>query len=243
MQDQFDIDWSFFVVAELIAAEQENLIGKTCLDIGSGAGVHTEIFRKAGMTVTQLDKYQEQAEIQADFLTHCFDDTFDYIFCSHVIEHQRNCGSFLDKIFDTLNDNGKLILSAPKHSALMMVEGHINSFVMPILVQQLVYAGFDVRSGKLLSCAGIENSVIVGKDPDFHVIERLSDAYQWTDRHQLRSPFELKDGLDFDNEKVFFQNCDLWSGDKDGKVIFNSALTQRRGITIRSTRWNISLNL
>ena len=33
------------------------------------------------------------------------------IFCSHVIEHQRNQGAFLDKIHDILKNDGDLVIS------------------------------------------------------------------------------------------------------------------------------------
>ena len=45
------------------------------------------------------------------------------IFCSHVIEHQRNQGAFLDKIYDILKDEGDLNFEAEK-----FVEGLNNNF-------------------------------------------------------------------------------------------------------------------
>ena len=63
---------------------------------------------------------------------HEFEQQFDIIYCSHVIEHQRNVGQFLDKIFDLLTDDGLLLISAPKHPPEQLVEGHLNCFIFPI---------------------------------------------------------------------------------------------------------------
>ena len=52
-----------------------------------------------------------------------FEQKFDVVFCSHVIEHQRDVGLFLDKIFDILSDNGILIISAPKHPQKGLSQG------------------------------------------------------------------------------------------------------------------------
>ena len=61
---KFDIDWGLFGIVEFIISEQRE-IGKrykTALDIGSGAGVHTQILRAVGLEVFQLDKYNDKAE-------------------------------------------------------------------------------------------------------------------------------------------------------------------------------------
>ena len=124
---EYDFDWSFFVMVEFIETlKQEEDRTLSCLDVGSGAGIHTQIMREVGCDVTQLDKYSPEAEIQEGFLEHSFSEQFDIVFCSHVIEHQRNCGLFFDKIFDILKPDGRLIMSAPKHEATTMIEGHIN---------------------------------------------------------------------------------------------------------------------
>ena len=101
----------------------------------------------AGLNVFQLDKYSSDAEFQQDFLECAFEQQFDIIYCSHVIEHQRNV--------DLLSDNSLLLISAPKHPPEQLVEGHINCFYLPYLIQHLIHAGFDLRAAKnpvLWSC-------------------------------------------------------------------------------------------
>ena len=192
---EYFITWSGFALIEFLVSERNN-IGtkfKTGLDIGSGEGVHTAILRHAGLEVFQVDKYSNTAEYKVDFIEHEFDRKFDVIFCSHVIEHQRNVGLFLDKIFDLLSDDGVLIISAPNHSVETLVEGHLNSFLFPLFLQHMIHAGFDCKNGKYLSI--VENSFIVSKANNFDIKERAENGYQWTYQHLDRSPIELKSGV------------------------------------------------
>ena len=192
---EYFITWGGFALIEFLVTERNN-IGtkfKTCLDIGSGEGVHTAILRHAGLEVFQVDKYSNTAEYKVDFIEHEFDRKFDVIFCSHVIEHQRNVGDFLDRIYDVLSDDGVLIISAPNHSVETLVEGHLNSFLFPLFLQHMIHAGFDCKNGKYLSL--VENSFIVSKATNFDIKERTENGYQWTYQHLDRSPIELKSGV------------------------------------------------
>ncbi len=127
--------------------------------------------------------YSNDSEYKVDFIKHNFKQKFDIIFCSHVIEHQRNVGTFLDKIYDIMSDDGLLIITAPKHPADRLVEGHLNCFVTSYFVQHLIHAGFDIKAGKYLSAGGIENTAIVSKSQDFDLSERNENGYIWTDKH------------------------------------------------------------
>ena len=199
---EFSITWGGFALIEFLVTERDN-IGtkfKTCLDIGSGEGVHTAVLRHAGFEVFQVDKYSNTAEYKVDFIEHKFDRKFDVIFCSHVIEHQRNGGHFLDRIYDVLSDDGVLIISAPSEDH-NLIEGHLNSFNVPLFLQQMIHAGFDCKGGKFLSA--MENSFIVSKAKDYNLDERLENGYQWTEKHQNRSPIELKTS----SVDMKFHNC------------------------------------
>jgi len=201
---EFSITWGGLALIEFLVSERNN-IGKkfkTSLDIGSGGGVHSEIMNHAGLKVTQVDKYSDMADYQMDFMSwsKARQLNFDVVFCSHVIEHQRNVGLFLDRIFDVLSDDGVLIISAPKEDR-NLIEGHLNSFIFPLFLQQMIHAGFDCKNGKFLST--IENSFIVSKAKDFDMDERLENGYQWTEKHQNRSPIELKSS----SVDMKFHNC------------------------------------
>ena len=92
--ETFPMEWGVFGLLEFLISEQLQIPTryKRALDIGSGAGAQTELMRRFGLEVEQLDKYKDNAEIQEDFMHHDFERKYDVVFCSHVIEHQRNPG-------------------------------------------------------------------------------------------------------------------------------------------------------
>ena len=239
----YDIDWGAFSLIEFFGSKG-NQIGstfKTALDIGSGDGVHTSIMRDFGLEVFQVDKYSAKAEYKEDFLNCQFEKKFDVVFCSHVIEHQRNVGVFLDKIFDSLNDNGLLLISAPKHDAENLIEGHLNCFFTSYFIQHLVHAGFDCRSGKYLSCSGIENAAIVPKAKNFDLAEREGSGYIWTDKHKERCFFPLTNTIVKHNEP-FFYNCEVLSSPNAKVININMPLNAKKfGVEICSKRWGIKI--
>jgi len=242
----YELDWGIFSLIEFIGSSSNDIGGryKTALDIGSGAGVQTEIMRHAGLEVFQVDKYSETAEYQVDFLEHSFENKFDIIYCSHVIEHQRNVGSFLDKIYDCLSDDGLLILSAPKHDANRLVEGHLNCFIMTYFIQHLIHSGFDLSKGKVLSCNVIENAAIVPKASNFSLNERSESGYQWTQKHQDRSPIQLESSLTIDDEKWILHNCEIVrKGTANDLALYFPEKYQQKGIHIKAPRWGFELNI
>lgn len=244
LNHKYELDWGIFPLVEFVLSNRDN-IGKkykNCLDIGSGAGIHSQIFTDIGLKTSQIDKYSSTSNIKDDFMDYCFNETFDIIYCSHVIEHQRNIGNFLDKIFDLLTVDGKLLIAVPKHDGNVMIEGHINSFLTPLFIQQLVYAGFDLKNGKYLSCGLIENAAIVSKAINFNISERQESGYEWTKLHQERSFINLKNQMF--NEKTFFHGCEHLSSN-DGKSIHisNPENYKSYGINIISKRFGLDINI
>ena len=242
---EYDFEWGAFVLIEFLGSCQ-SLIGKkykTALDIGSGLGVQTEIMRHAVLKVFQVDKYSETADFQVDFIDHEFKQKFDIIYCSHVIEHQRNVGAFLDKIFDILEDDGLLLISAPKHPAETLVEGHLNCFFTTYFIQHLIHAGFDCKNGKFLSCGAIENAAIVPKARNFCMSERHEDGYRWTDEHQERSFSPLKNTR-LNSNDWFFHNCQIISSTSTSTVTINIPGPRTEfGIDLALKRWGIHVSL
>ena len=216
------IEWGFFGLIEFLISESRNIQKKykSALDIGSSHGNHTKIMRHFGLSVDQIDKYENNAEINNDFNTYNFKKKYDVIFCSHVIEHQRNVGFFLDKIFDCLKDEGDLIITAPKHPAERFVEGHILSTILPVFLQMLIYAGFDCKKGKMISLVGIENSFIVKKAKNFSLEERSETGFKWERKHQERSPIEMRAGFEVSSTSIILHNCKIFSAnyfERNGK--------------------------
>ena len=244
MQKSVELEYGFVALIEFIVSCR-NLIGstyKSVLDIGSGHGMHTKVFRAIGMEVFQLDKYSETAEYKVDFIEHDFDKKFDIVFCSHVIEHQRNVGNFLDKIFDVMNDDGLLLISAPKHPGETLIEGHLNCFFTTYFVQHLIHAGFDLKKGKYLSCGGAENAAIVFKAQNFDFNERKEVGYRWTEKHRERCFFELTNK--HTNNETFYYNSLVFSSE-DGKETNVSIPDNyvRFGIEINIKRHGLKLTI
>ena len=146
-QKTYNLDWGIFPLIEFISSGAVD-IGKkykSCIDIGSGAGVQTEILRHAGLEVFQLDKYSASAEYQVDFVDHKFDQQFDVVFCSHVIEHQRNVGIFLDKIFDTVykDPNSEIIVDLINQKVTILKSNISESFIINSYKKENMLNGYD----------------------------------------------------------------------------------------------------
>lgn len=146
----------------------------TVLDIGSGGGMHKKVFEDNGKTVTAVDfgtsvyfqaKLGEQSQqvMQVDYLDHEFEEKFDLIWASHVLEHQVNPNLFLKKIFNDLNDGGVLAVTVPPLKN-QIVGGHVTLWNAGLLLYQLVLAGFNCRNPRIKSY-GYNISVVVEKQP------------------------------------------------------------------------------
>ncbi len=143
---------------------------ETVLDIGCGAGEHSDIFIKYGKQVTAVD-FGRSAQfggdknrmrfIAGDFNEVTFPTRFDCAWACHVLEHQFNVNSFLRRVFDVINDDGVLAITVPplKHQ---IVGGHVNLWNGGLLLYNLVLAGFDCKEARLYKY-GYNISVIVKK--------------------------------------------------------------------------------
>ena len=127
------------------------------LDIGSG-GVHANIFRAHGKDVTTINLHD--ADHVGDYLKVNL-GRFDCLWASHVLEHQRNPGDFLEKCYRDLHHNGILAITVPplKHE---IVGGHVTLWNAGLLLYQLILAGFDCTQASVKTY-GYNISVIVRK--------------------------------------------------------------------------------
>lgn len=126
----------------------------TVLDIGSGAGEQAEALRRHGKRVTELD-YGESpsfrsredggAVIIGDFLQTRFEEPFDCVVASHVLEHQLNVNAFLRAMHASVREGGVVAISVPpmKHQ---IVGGHLTLWNAGLVLYNLVLAGFDCRT-------------------------------------------------------------------------------------------------
>lgn len=117
----------------------------TVLDIGAGAGEHSEIFRKAGKRVLALDwsagERYEDTEIA---------EPVDCIWCSHVLEHLHNPGIALEKMRRDVKPGGVVAITVPplKHE---IVGGHVSLWNAGLLLYRLILAGFDCSAARVRS--------------------------------------------------------------------------------------------
>lgn len=176
----------------------ENLDFQSVLDIGSGGGEQAEQFALAEKKVTAIDfgtsKYYEDAHltgapyarctlVQDDFNTWENEVTFDLVWASHILEHQCNVGSFLQKCWSHTADNGWLAVTVPplKHD---IVGGHLSVWNAGLVIYNLVLTGNDCSNAIVMNY-DYNVSVIVPKKPiilpaldhDVGDIERLSDFF------------------------------------------------------------------
>jgi SAM-dependent methyltransferase len=122
------------------------------LDIGCGDGREVELFRHVSSCVVGINADPMPgfaADFLGDYMDYTAKEPFDVIWCSHVLEHIRNPGAFLEKIFRDLKDGGVLALSVPYHDFNagwdVLILGHHTRYHVPLLIYQLVSAGFDCR--------------------------------------------------------------------------------------------------
>lgn len=128
------------------------------LDIGSGDGEHAAAFRAAGFDVTAIS-LREPADVVMDYVQYQPDALFDGIWASHVLEHQRNLGAFLEKCKRDLRPSGWLAVTVPPMKS-EVVGGHVALFNAGILLYHLILAGFDC-SQAMVKTYGYNVSVIV----------------------------------------------------------------------------------
>jgi hypothetical protein len=135
----------------------------TVLDIGSHAQRVTRLFRHVGKKVTTVEVAPGyEADYKDDYLAIAFPAPFDAIWCSQTLEHQRNVGLFLDKVFDDLRDGGVLALTVPYDLTTNLCFGHCNGFSPLVLLYHLVLAGFDCSNARV-KCYNGNIGVVVEK--------------------------------------------------------------------------------
>lgn len=130
----------------------------TVLDVGCGAGNHAHGFRQEGKRVTTIS-YTPPADIVGDYCSNDCGGPYDLVWASHVLEHQRNVGAFLDKLKRDCKPGGWVAVTVPpmKHE---IVGGHVALFNAGLLLYHLVLAGIDCRQARVRTY-GYNISVIV----------------------------------------------------------------------------------
>ncbi|MDO3383256.1 class I SAM-dependent methyltransferase [Gilvimarinus algae] len=156
---------------ETLAYFLENFEFDTVLDIGSGSGAHSQIMADMGKVVTAVDygtsvyfegRESSYACLFGDYNSMEFDEQFDAVWASHILEHQLNPNIFLKKINRDLKEGGVLAVTVPplKHQ---IVGGHVTLWNAGLLLYQLVMANFNCRNASIKSY-GYNVSVVLKKE-------------------------------------------------------------------------------
>ena len=143
--ETFKMDWGVPALLSLVGQYDF----QTVLDVGSGAGEHKRLLEYVGKTVTTVDF--ENADYSGDFMEIDIPEQFDVVWCSHVIEHQRNVGLFLERLRQLIKPDGVLAIVAPLHPKERLVAGHVTGWSIYLLFYNLILAGFDCRDARALS--------------------------------------------------------------------------------------------
>jgi SAM-dependent methyltransferase len=197
------MQFSSLLIQQLV----ENYEFRTVLDIGSGGGEQARILRRAGKVVTELDYgesiyFEKQEEnndvVIGDFMKADFEEKFDCIILSHVLEHQLNVNAFLRRVSDNLKEGGLLAISVPplKHD---IVGGHLTLWNAGLLIYNLVIAGFNCKNVWVRQYS-YNISLIVRKRP----IAVTGLAYDSGDIDKIKPyiPDGLGEGFDGDISRI-----------------------------------------
>lgn len=136
--ERFTIKWGFWAVLKLCADPTV----KSVLDIGSGAGEHARLMRFFGKEVFTND-WKTDCDYPGSILDHDFGRQFDAVLCSHVLEHQRNVGAFLDKVISLVKEDGVISIAVPAHTQHTFITGHLTAWSLRLLAYNLMQAGLD----------------------------------------------------------------------------------------------------
>lgn len=183
---------------------------RSILDVGAGKCEHSLLFAQASKEVTSIDIAPVTSRIHPnvtfindDFMSHTFNNSFDCIWISHLLEHQLNVNVFLKKCFSILRSGGFMAITVPpaKHQ---IVGGHVTIWNAGLLLYNLILAGTSCRDA-MIKKYGYNISVIVPYHPitlprlffDNGDIEKLADFFP--DKYNFQGFFGDIKSLNWDD--------------------------------------------
>lgn len=124
---------------------------ETVLDVGTGKGMHAFSFLANGSEVTGLDvvpgriDHPNYKHVESAYELVKFDDQFDMVWCSHVLEHIPNVQHFLIWLREHLKPGGYLAIAVPASRQNRLHIGHLSLWTPAHLIYNLICAGWDCR--------------------------------------------------------------------------------------------------
>lgn len=128
------------------------LPGARILDIGSGKGEHAQWFKEKGFQVTTTDILE--SDYPGDFnkiwdRIRKEEGEFDAVWCSHCLEHQRDPGLFLDKVFALAKPQVGIVAITVPPLKEALVGGHLLLYTTLSLVYNVVVSGIDCKKASI----------------------------------------------------------------------------------------------
>jgi SAM-dependent methyltransferase len=123
--------------------------GQSLLSIGSGDGVHEQIFKSivGSLNVFELNNV-ERYDAEKDKIPYEA-ESFDFVFIKSVIEHIRNTDLFLSEIRRVLKKGGKVIILTPDYQRqkdfFFDDYTHVKPFTRTSLNMALLLNNFKVK--------------------------------------------------------------------------------------------------
>jgi SAM-dependent methyltransferase len=140
--------------------KREALEGKTCLELGYGAGDMLLMYAELGLTVYGFDISEEafqNAKLRVENhgkINLCengadaYNQKYDYIMAFEVLEHVEDDASCVREWWEMLEDSGRLLISVPAHAskwgASDVAVGHYRRYEKQDLSEMLWHSGFRI---------------------------------------------------------------------------------------------------
>ena len=132
---------------------------KSVLDVGSGGGYHANYFKLNGSKVTCVDygtsiyatesKIDNLNVISVDFNKFIPPEKYELVWASHILEHQRNIGLFIEKLIECCSVNGHICITLPDpHRNLW--GGHLSIWSPGLLAYNIVLCGIDLSESTFI---------------------------------------------------------------------------------------------
>lgn len=179
--------------------ETGNLSEKTILDIGCGPGTWSLTFGLAGAKVLGIDPDKKQIEFAlrnksnmakkpavyfdikdaAHVLKYTADNTYDYIFMQHSIEHM-DAAALIPDMKRVLKPNGRIWIACPNKDSTMKSdgEGHIKEYSKQDLLDlfkdfKVIYAEYKYTEKQVKMMQRIDGK----RKRDYYIQRMLSPLY------------------------------------------------------------------
>ena len=135
---------------------------KTVLDVGAGSLVHSKKLSEAGKKVTAIDlgdsiyfknrKSDDGKNIEIileNFTKFQTNRQWDLIWASHILEHQKNVGDFLEKLISLCSEGGLICITVPiPHRTLW--SGHLTLWTPGLVIYNLVLCSIDTSKSQVI---------------------------------------------------------------------------------------------